>query len=428
MPIYLDTKQADFLSAFKDVINHDRNKVHDVSHIVQNIIKDVRQNGNQAVIKYTRQFDDPKAHLDQIMMTSKELDQSVSLLSSDLKSAMQLACKRIRAFHEKQKPQDFSYYDDTNTLLGMRYTPIDRVGVYIPGGAASYPSSVLMNVIPAQVAGVQDIVATVPCPNGVISPAVLYAFHMLGIDTIYKIGGAQAVAALAYGTETIQSVDKITGPGNAFVAEAKRQIYGRCGIDSIAGPSEILIIADKTANVDHVIIDLLAQAEHDPTAQSILMTSSPQLAQQVRDNIYIQIEKLSRKDIARQSWDNHGVIIECNDLEQAADLSNCLAPEHLELCVQDPHNLMKYIRHAGSIFMGHYTPEAIGDYLGGPNHVLPTDRTARFSSGLGVIDFMKRTTFIECTQKGLKEIGPSVMDFADSEGLEAHKLSVQKRL
>ena len=346
----------------------------------------------------------------------------------DERKALDIAATRIRVYHEKQKPEDVSWVDEIGVELGWRWTPLDSVGIYVPGGLASYPSSVLMNSIPAQVAGVKRIAMVVPTPNGKINPTVLYAAKVSGVDEIYRIGGAQAIAALAYGTQTILPVDKITGPGNSYVAAAKRQVFGKVGIDMIAGPSEVLVIADEDNDPEWIALDLLSQAEHDESAQSILITTSQKLADLVEKEIEKILLILGRRDIAGPSWNNFGTIITVPSLEVAADLSNKIAPEHLELCVAKPKELLKKISNAGAVFMGYWTPEAVGDYIGGSNHVLPTARSARFSSGLSVMDFIKRTTTTFVSQEALRAIGPSIETLAACEGLEAHGLSVTSRL
>ena len=351
-----------------------------------------------------------------------------TLLLRGAATSLELAADRIRAYHARQKPQDESWTDSAGAMLGWRWTPVTAAGLYVPGGLASYPSSVLMNAIPAKVAGVERLVIACPTPDGRVNPLVLLAARIAGVDLICRIGGAQAIAALAYGTETIQPVDKITGPGNAFVAAAKRRVFGRVGIDMIAGPSEILVIADADNNPDWIALDLLSQAEHDESAQSILVTPSVAFGEAVTKAVAKRLETLERRAIAGASWSQNGAVIVTRDLSEAARLSNRVAPEHLELCVADPEGLSREITHAGAIFLGQYTPEAIGDYIGGPNHVLPTARSARFSSGLSVLDFMKRTTLAKMTPEALKAIGPAAERLAKSESLEAHGLSVRARL
>ena len=339
-----------------------------------------------------------------------------------------LAAERIRDYHARQMPEDAFWEDEAGASLGWRWTPVSAAGLYVPGGLASYPSSVLMNAVPAQVAGVERLVVACPTPGGVVNPLVLYAARLAGVKTVYRIGGAQAIAALAYGTQTIDPVDKITGPGNAFVAAAKRRVFGRVGIDMIAGPSEILVIADAENDPDWLALDLLSQAEHDESAQSILITTDAAFGRKVAEAVEKRLKTLERREIAGKSWRDFGAVITVQDLEEAAKLSDRIAPEHLELCVADPEPLAARIKHAGALFLGQWTPEAIGDYIGGPNHVLPTARSARFSSGLSVMDFLKRTTVARMTPEALAAIGPAAETLANSESLEAHRLSVRARL
>lgn len=427
MVTVLSYHQEDFLEKIDETIYHTRDVTGDVSTVVADIIQNIKLDGDKALCDYTAQFDKWDITPETMRVSQERLEQAKKDCPDAVKKAIEHSAQRIRSFHEKQKPDDMFYEDNIGVGLGMRYTPIDAVGVYIPGGAASYPSSVLMNVIPAKVAGVGRIVAVVPAPLGQINPAVLYALDYCGIDEIYLVGGAQAVAALAYGTQTIKKVDKITGPGNAFVAEAKRQVYGIVGIDSIAGPSEILVIADNTAEIDYVVADLLSQAEHDAVAQSILLTDCDELAVKVLERVGELVKTLPKADIAQRSWDDYGIVITVESLEQACEISNLFAPEHLELAVTEPKKLLPLIRHAGAIFMGHYTPEAIGDYIAGPNHVLPTGRSSRFSSGLGTADFMKRTTMIACNQESFNHLAKDTYNFAKAEGLDAHALSISVR-
>ncbi len=428
MPIILNNSQSDFDIQLQLILNNPRGQSPDVYNSVQEIIQTIRKNGDAALLTYTQQFDDETASLDTLKVTTQELIDAENGISRALKDALQLAYNRITVFHKKLLPDHIYYTDDTGTQLGMRYTPIDSVGVYIPGGTANYPSSVLMNIIPAKIAGVGRIVAVVPAPKGIIHPLVLYALKLAEADEIYKIGGAQAIASLAYGTETIKPVDKITGPGNAYVAEAKKQVFGVVGIDSIAGPSEILIIADSGAAPYHTAIDLLSQAEHDVSAQAVLISLNSDFSNTVINHINTLLETLPRKAIALQSWQNYGVIINVDTFEQAAAISNQFAPEHLELAIAEPELLLPLIKHAGAIFMGYYTPEAIGDYIAGPNHVLPTNGTPRFASGLSTVDFMKRTTLIKCTHDSIQHIAPSAVKLANAEGLYAHALSCDVRI
>jgi histidinol dehydrogenase len=380
------------------------------------------------VIDLTARFDRLSLTPETLAFTAAEIDAEIAKVSPEDRAALELAADRIRAYHSRQKPQDESWTDSAGAMLGWRWTPVSAAGLYVPGGLASYPSSVLMNAIPAKVAGVERLVIACPTPDGRVNPLVLLAARIAGVDLVYRIGGAQAIAALAYGTATIEAVDKITGPGNAFVAAAKRRVFGRVGIDMIAGPSEILVIADADNDPDWIALDLLSQAEHDESTQSILITPSEAFGQAVAQAVAKRLETLDRRAIAGAAWAQNGAVIVSRDLAEAATLSNRVAPEHLELCVADPDALAREITHAGAIFLGAYTPEAIGDYIGGPNHVLPTARSARFSSGLSVLDFLKRTTLAKMTPAALKAIGPAAERLAASESLQAHGLSVRVRL
>ena len=428
MPVFLHTAAPGFEAAFKTLLGQKREEAEDVDQAVAAIIADVRARGDQAVIDLTARFDRLALAPETLAFTPDEIDAEIARVNPEDRAALHLAADRIRAYHDRQRPRDESWTDSTGATLGWRWTPVSAAGLYVPGGLASYPSSVLMNAIPAKVAGVERLVIVCPTPDGKVNPLVLLAARIAGVDQIYRIGGAQAIAALAYGTETIAPVDKITGPGNAFVAAAKRRVFGRVGIDMIAGPSEILVIADKDNDPDWIALDLLSQAEHDESAQSILITDDPAFGGAVAASVSRRLELLERSHIARESWQRHGAIIVTRDLEEAAQLSNLVAPEHLELCVADPDGLVRHITHAGAIFLGQYTPEAIGDYVGGPNHVLPTARSARFSSGLSVLDFVKRTTIARMTPEALKAIGPAAERLAISEGLQAHGLSIRARL
>lgn len=428
MPVFLNTHDAGFEAAFQTLLGQKREEAEDVDQAVASIIADVRTRGDQAVIELTARFDRLSLAPETLAFSQAEIDAEVAKVSAEDRAALELAADRIRAYHLRQKPQDESWTDAAGATLGWRWTPVSAAGLYVPGGLASYPSSVLMNAIPAKVAGVERLVIACPTPDGKVNPLVLLAARIARVDQVYRIGGAQAIAALAYGTETIQPVDKITGPGNAFVAAAKRRVFGRVGIDMIAGPSEILVIADADNDPDWIALDLLSQAEHDESAQSILITTDAAFGQAVADAVSKRLETLERRAIAGASWAQHGAVILARDLAEAAALSNRVAPEHLELCVADPETLSQKITHAGAIFLGQYTPEAIGDYIGGPNHVLPTARSARFSSGLSVLDFMKRTTLAKMTPAALKAIGPAAERLATSESLQAHGLSVRARL
>jgi histidinol dehydrogenase len=428
MPVFLNTADPGFEASFQALLGQKREEAEDVDQAVAAIIADVRARGDQAVIDLTARFDRLSLTPETLAFSPSEIDAEIARVSPEDRTALELAAARIRAYHARQKPQDESWTDSAGATLGWRWTPVTAAGLYVPGGLASYPSSVLMNAIPAKVAGVERLAIACPTPDGKVNPLVLLAARIAGVDVVYRIGGAQAIAALAYGTETIAPVDKITGPGNAFVAAAKRRVFGRVGIDMIAGPSEILVIADKDNDPDWIALDLLSQAEHDESAQSILMTDSAAFGQAVAEAVAKRLETLERRAIAGASWAQNGAVIVTRDLHEAAILSNRVAPEHLELCTADPEALSREITHAGAIFLGQYTPEAIGDYIGGPNHVLPTARSARFSSGLSVLDFMKRTTLAKMTPAALKAIGPAAERLARSESLEAHGLSVRARL
>ncbi|MEP6017515.1 MAG: histidinol dehydrogenase [Paracoccaceae bacterium] len=428
MPCFLDYDQIDFESQFSKLLSAKREDSPDVDETVAAIIHDVRMRGDAAVIELTERFDRIALTPDTMMISPAEADAAIAKVSPEERAALELAADRIRAYHERQMPQDESWVDAAGATLGWRWTPVSAAGLYVPGGLATYPSSLLMNAIPAKVAGVGRLAVTVPTPDGEINPLVLLAAQLSGVDEIYRIGGAQAIAALAYGTQTIAPVDKITGPGNAFVAAAKRRVFGRVGIDMIAGPSEILVIADADNDPDWIALDMLSQAEHDESAQSLLITTDAAFGQAVADAISTHLETLDRRAIAAASWRDYGAVITVPSLDIAAQLSDRIAPEHLELCVADPDALSEQIIHAGAIFLGQWTPEAIGDYIGGPNHVLPTARSARFSSGLSVMDFVKRTTLAKMSPEALHTIGPSAETLAQSESLQAHGLSVRARL
>ena len=428
MPVFLDAQAADFEAAFTALLGAKREDSPDVDAVVADIIADVRHRGDAAVIELTAKFDRLQLTPETLRFSEEEIDSYCAQVTDEDRAALELAAERVKAYHARQMPKDESWSDESGATLGWRWTPVSAAGLYVPGGLASYPSSVLMNAIPAKVAGVERLAITCPTPDGVVNPLVLLAARIAGVDEVYRIGGAQAVAALAYGTDTIAPVDKITGPGNAFVAAAKRRVFGKVGIDMIAGPSEVLIIADEDNDPDWIALDLLSQAEHDESAQSILITSDQGFADEVVKAVEKRLETLERRDIAGASWRDFGAVIIVEDQEEAAQLANRIAPEHLELCVGDPDALGEMIDHVGAIFLGAWTPEAIGDYVGGPNHVLPTARSARFSSGLSVMDFVKRTTLSRMTPQALKEIGPAAEVLAKSESLEAHGLSVTARL
>ena len=428
MPCFLDYDHIDFELQFAKLLSAKREDSPDVDETVAAIIHDVRTRGDAAVIELTERFDRIALTPDTMTISPAEADAAIAKVSPEERAALELAADRIRAYHERQMPQDESWTDTAGATLGWRWTPVSAAGLYVPGGLATYPSSLLMNAIPAKVAGVGRLAVTVPTPDGEINPLVLLAAQLSGVDEIYRIGGAQAIAALAYGTQTIAPVDKITGPGNAFVAAAKRRVFGRVGIDMIAGPSEILVIADADNDPDWIALDMLSQAEHDESAQSLLITTDAAFGQAVADAISARLETLERRAIAAASWRDYGAVITVPSLDIAAQLSDRIAPEHLELCVADPDALSEQITHAGAIFLGQWTPEAIGDYIGGPNHVLPTARSARFSSGLSVMDFVKRTTLAKMSPEALHAIGPSAETLAQSESLQAHGLSVRARL
>ncbi|UES53334.1 histidinol dehydrogenase [Roseibium aggregatum] len=425
----LNINDARFEDQFKALLSGKREVSEDVDQIVRDILERVRTEGDKAVLDYTARFDRLQAEsMAELTVSAAEIDAALAKVPQETLDALQLAHDRIHAHHARQIPKDDRYTDPIGVELGSLWTAVEAVGIYVPGGTASYPSSVLMNAVPAKVAGVERIVMVVPSPDGVLNPLVLAAARIAGVTEIYRIGGAQAVAALAYGTQTIAPVAKIVGPGNAFVAAAKRRVFGTVGIDMIAGPSEVLILADRGNNADWLAADLLAQAEHDTAAQSILITDSEDLANQVEAAVEAQLKTLPREDVARASWQDYGAIILVDDLEAAMPLANRIAPEHLELAVADPEALLKKVRNAGAVFLGHYTPEAIGDYVGGSNHVLPTARSARFSSGLSVLEFVKRTSILKCNADNLRQLGPAAIALGESEGLSAHARSVSIRL
>lgn len=428
MPVNLSTADAGFEAAFADLLGAKREVQEDLNQAVAAILADVRARGDAALLDYTRRWDRLDLTADRLAITADEVAAAIAQCDAATLSALRLAAERIEAFHRRQTVEATSYTDAAGVRLGARWTPVGAVGLYVPGGTAAYPSSVLMNAIPAKVAGVDRIAMVVPTPDGKLNPLVLAAAHLAGVTEIYRVGGAQAVAALAYGTATIRPVDKITGPGNAYVAAAKRQVFGTVGIDMIAGPSEILVVADAANDPAWIAADLLSQAEHDTSAQSILITDDAAFAHAVEAAVETHLATLPRAAIARESWNAHGAIIRVRSLDEAVALVDRLAPEHLELAIADPDALAAKIRNAGAIFLGRYTPEAIGDYVAGPNHVLPTARSARFSSGLNVLDFMKRTTLVGCSPTSLAAIGPAAVALAEAEGLGAHALSVAIRL
>lgn len=428
MPVFLNSTSPGFEAQFQALLGQAREEAEEVDATVAGIIADVRARGDRAVLDLTARLDRLDLTPATMAFSEAEIDAAVASVAPADRDALELAADRIRAYHARQLPEDAEWTDAAGATLGWRWTPVEAAGLYVPGGLASYPSSVLMNAIPAQVAGVNRLVICCPTPDGLVNPLVLLAARISGVSTIYRIGGAQAVAALAYGTQTIAPVDKITGPGNAFVAAAKRRVFGHVGIDMIAGPSEILVIADQDNDPDWIALDLLSQAEHDASARAILMTPDAAFGRAVAAAVDRRLEALDRRAIAGASWAAHGAVIVVRDLAEATTLSDRIAPEHLELCVADPARLAARIRHAGAIFLGAWTPEAIGDYVGGPNHVLPTARSARFSSGLSVMDFLKRTTLARMTPAALARIGPAAERLAMSESLQAHGLSVRARL
>ena len=424
----LSTADAGFDAAFRGLLNESRETTARVDGVVAAIIAAVRDRGDTALCDYTRQFDRQDLTPATLRVTADEIDAATAGIPAELAAALDLAAQRIEAFHQAQMPSDIVHTDAAGLTLGMRWTPLDAAGLYVPGGKAAYPSSVLMNALPARVAGVGRIAMCVPCPGGVLNPLVLAAARRAGVTEVYRVGGAQAVAAMAYGTATIPPVDRIVGPGNAYVAEAKRQVFGRVGIDSIAGPSEVVILADGANDPRHVAVDLLAQAEHDEAAQSILVTTDPAFADAVAAAVLAELPTLPRRAIAGASWRDHGAIILVRDWDEGTRITNDLAPEHLQVMVPDPRALFARIRHAGAAFLGAYCPEAVGDYVAGPNHVLPTGRTSRFASGLSVFDFIKRTTWVEADADALGLVGPAAVALAEAEGLQAHARSMALRL
>ena len=426
--IRLSIRDPGFEADFAALLSQARETTESVDEAVAGIIADVRAQGDAAVIGYTSRFDRQTLTPDRLRISVAEIDIACASIPTDLAAARDLAAGRIEAFHRAQLPQDLWMTDAAGVSMGMRWTPLDAVGLYVPGGKAAYPSSVLMNAIPARAAGVSRIAMCVPTPDGVLNPLVLAAARRAGVTEIYRIGGAQAVAALAYGTASIEAVDRIVGPGNAYVAEAKRQVFGRVGIDNIAGPSEVVVLADADNDPRQIAVDLLAQAEHDEAAQSILITDSGAFADAVADAVANELPTLPRSAIAGASWQANGAVILVDDWSQAAGLVNRLAPEHLQIMLRDPDPVFAEVRHAGAVFLGGFCPEAIGDYVAGPNHVLPTGRTARFASGLSVYDFLKRTTFVSATRDALHAVGPAAVALAEAEGLQAHARSIALRL
>jgi histidinol dehydrogenase len=428
MPLRLSTRAADFETRFVDLLAMKREVSEEVTQVVKAIGADVRARGDAALIEYTAKFDRLTLTRATLGVSGAEIATAVAACDPATLDALRLASDRIRAYHARQKPKDDRFTDALGVELGYRWTAIEAVGLYVPGGTAAYPSSVLMNAIPAKVAGCPRVVMVVPAPGGVLNPLVLAAAELAGVDEIYRVGGAQAIYALAYGTETIRPVAKIMGPGNAYVAAAKREVFGTVGIDMIAGPSEVLVIADGTANPDWIASDLLAQAEHDTAAQSLLITDDPSLGDSVIAAVERQLTTLPRAAIAGASWRDYGAVIDVADLDQSVALADRIAAEHLEIITADPEPLAARIRNAGAIFLGGHTPEAIGDYVGGSNHVLPTARSARFSSGLGVLDYMKRTSLLKCGPDQLRALGPAAIALGEAEGLAAHARSVAIRM
>ena len=427
MPQRLNTETPDFEDAFTALLDAKRENDSDVSAVVSQIIASVCAEGDEALLALSDKYDNVKADTVAGLAVSAEVMQTAFReIDDDLRTALEVAAKRIKAFHEKQLPQDIAYTDDAGVNLGMRHNAVDAAGLYVPGGKAVYPSSVLMSAIPAAVAGVERKVMVTP--GETLPMAVLAAAHIAGVDEVWRIGGAQAIAALAYSTQTIAGVDMIVGPGNAFVAEAKRQVFGKVGIDSIAGPSEILVLADGDNNPDWIAMDMLSQAEHDEAAQAILITDDAAFADAVVAAIDGVLPTLERRSIATASWRDHGAVIVVRSWQEAVNCANRIAAEHVQIATRNPEELGASIRHGGALFLGHWTPEAVGDYIAGPNHVLPTARGARFSSGLGVLDFMKRTTILECGEDALKAIGGHAMRLAQAEGLEAHHRSISQRM
>ncbi|WP_207477468.1 histidinol dehydrogenase [Arenibaculum pallidiluteum] len=428
MAFRLDIGDPGFEAEFRRLLATKREIQEDVQAAVASILEAVRARGDAALLDYTKRFDRMELTPGRLRVTEAEIDDACARIEPGLMEALRLAAGRIEAFHRRQTPETLDYVDETGVRLGARWTAVGAVGLYVPGGLAAYPSSVLMNAIPARVAGVPRVVMVVPTPDGTLNPLVLAAARLGGVHEVYRIGGAQAVGALAFGTETIRPVDKIVGPGNAYVAAAKRHVFGTVGIDMIAGPSEILVVADGDNDPSWIAADLLSQAEHDESAQAILITDDAGFADRVTAAVEAHLAKLPRAAIAGASWRDHGAVIVLRELDQAVPLIDRIAPEHLELAVAEPGPLAERVRNAGAIFLGRHTPEVIGDYVAGPNHVLPTARSARFSSGLNVLDFMKRTTFVACDARSLAAIGPAAVRLAEAEGLQGHALSVAVRL
>ncbi len=428
MPVWLKRNSATFNGDIDKLEAQHRGSTPKLADAVSGIISEVCARGDDALLDFTRRYDRFDVSLENLRVSVGEIAAARASVPDATMDALKLAASRIRSYHLRHLPKDDQFTDDQGVTLGARWTPVDAAGLYVPGGLAAYPSTVLMNAIPARIAGVRRLVAVTPSPDGILNPLVLAAMHLAGVDEVWRVGGAQAIAALAYGTALIRPVDKIVGPGNAWVSEAKRQVFGHVGIDSIAGPSEVLIIADKDNNPSWIAADLLAQAEHDQDAQSILITDDEPFARSVAAQVELLLAQLPRAKTARASWERYGVLVVLDSLDDAPAIVDRIAPEHLQICTNDPAALAHRVRHSGAIFLGASTPEAIGDYVGGPNHVLPTSRAARFSSGLSALDFMKRTTILGCTPAALAALGPSAATLADAEGLQAHAHSVRARL
>jgi histidinol dehydrogenase len=426
--IWLDTREAGFADGFAALLAQARDTVESVSAVVADIVAEVRARGDAAVCDFTARFDRTTLTPDRLRVTEAEIDQAAAAVPARLMAALQFAAERIEAFHRAQLPTDLRMEDEAGVQMGMRWTPLDAVGLYVPGGKAAYPSSVLMNAVPARIAGVKRLAMCVPAPDGVLNPLVLAAARLAGAMEVFRIGGAQAIAALAYGTDTVLPVDRIVGPGNAYVAEAKRQVFGRVGLDSIAGPSEVVVLADADNDARHVALDLLAQAEHDEAAQAILITDSAVLGERVATAVEAALKNLPRQSIAAASWAKHGAIIVVRSWDEAVALVDRLAPEHLQIMIAEPEALFAKIHHVGAAFLGRWCPEAVGDYVAGPNHVLPTGRSARFASGLSVYDFLKRTTWVATDRAALEKLAPAAVALAEAEGLTAHASSIAVRL
>lgn len=424
----LDSSWEEFDEEFVDLLDSRSESHSRVDSLVSDIIERVVRGGDKALVELTESLDRVRLTPETLAFSREEIDRIISDVPKDQERALELAADRVLEYHQKQVPENAEWTDASGVTLGWRWTPVDSAGLYVPGGRAAYPSSVLMNAMPAKAAGVREMAMTVPTPDGEVNPLVLLAARLAGIETVYRVGGAQAIAALAFGTESVRMVQKITGPGNAYVASAKRQVFGRVGIDMVAGPSEVLIIADGSCEAGWLAIDLLSQAEHDEDAQAILICVGEDFAQEVADSVDRRLKELPRSGIAGKSWRQHGAVIAAKSLDEAARLSNRVAPEHLQLCVEDPEPLLSRITHAGAVFIGQWTPEAIGDYVAGPSHVLPTGRTSRFSSGLSVLDYMKRTSVTRMTPEAMAALGPAAETLARAEGLQAHALSIRDRL